>query len=92
MLSLAAANRLRTHIYEPLEDPPAADVAHRVITAPYEDGSALIAFAKSVDVVTYEFNIPTSALDILEQHTAIHPAREALRVSQDRLIEKHLNI
>lgn len=90
MLSLAAAKLgLRTHIYEPASDPPAADVAHRVMTAPYEDGSALIAFAKSVDVVTYEFeNIPTTALDILEQHTAIRPAREALRVSQDRLIEK----
>ena len=40
-------------------------------------------------MVTYEFeNIPTSALDILEQHRVIRPGREALRVSQDRLIEK----
>ena len=90
MLSVAAARLgLRTHIYEPAANPPAADVAHQDTTAPYEDESALIAFANSVDVVTYEFeNIPTSALDILEQHTVIRPSREALRVSQDRLIEK----
>ena len=90
MLSVAAAKLgLRTYIYEPAADPPAADVAHRVMTAPYEDANALIAFANSVDVVTYEFeNIPTAALDILDQHTPIRPPRQALQVSQDRLIEK----
>jgi len=42
-----------------------------------------------VDVITYEFeNIPTSALDILEQIRPIHPGRRALAISQDRLSEK----
>jgi 5-(carboxyamino)imidazole ribonucleotide synthase len=42
-----------------------------------------------VDVITYEFeNIPTSALDILEQIRPIHPGRRALAKSQDRLSEK----
>jgi 5-(carboxyamino)imidazole ribonucleotide synthase len=42
-----------------------------------------------VDVITYEFeNIPTSALDILEQIRPIHPGRQALAISQDRLSEK----
>ncbi len=90
MLSMAASRLgLRTHIFEPAPYPPAADVAHRVTTASYDDERALVDFAKSVNVVTYEFeNIPTSALDILEQHRVIRPGREALRVSQDRLIEK----
>jgi 5-(carboxyamino)imidazole ribonucleotide synthase len=40
-------------------------------------------------VITYEFeNIPTSALDILEQIRPIHPGRRALAISQDRLSEK----
>lgn len=90
MLSVAAARLgLRTHIFEPSSNPPAAEVAHRVTTASYEDETALRAFAEQVDVITYEFeNIPTSALDLLETLRPIRPGREALRVSQDRLIEK----
>ncbi|MCB2116453.1 MAG: 5-(carboxyamino)imidazole ribonucleotide synthase [Rhodobacteraceae bacterium] len=90
MLSVAAARLgYRTHIYEPAANPPAADVAHAVTTAPYEDLAALARFAASVDVITYEFeNIPTSALDALEAARPIHPNRRALAVSQDRLTEK----
>ena len=90
MLAVAASRLgLRVHIYEPGANPPAGDVAHAVTTAPYEDETALRAFAGAVDVITYEFeNIPTSALDLLEQLRPIRPNREALRISQDRLIEK----
>lgn len=90
MLSVAAARLgFRTHVFEPGANPPAADVAHSVTTASYEDADALKSFADQVDVITYEFeNIPTSALDILEAHRPIRPGREALRVSQDRLVEK----
>ncbi|RAZ81888.1 5-(carboxyamino)imidazole ribonucleotide synthase [Cereibacter johrii] len=90
MLSVAAARLgFRTHIFEPSPNPPAADVAHAVTTAPYEDEAALRAFAASVDVITYEFeNIPTSALDLLEALKPLHPNRRALAVSQDRLEEK----
>jgi 5-(carboxyamino)imidazole ribonucleotide synthase len=90
MLSVAAARLgYRTHIYEPSANPPAADVAHRVTTAPYEDADALAAFAGAVDVVTYEFeNVPTAALDLIEARRPIRPNRRALAVSQDRLLEK----
>ena len=90
MLSVAASRLgFKTHIYEPGANPPAADVAHAVTTAPYEDEAALRAFAETVDVITYEFeNIPTSALDILESLRPIRPNRRALAVSQDRLTEK----
>ena len=90
MLAVAASRLgLRTHIYEPGADCPAADVAHRCTTAGYDDHAALAAFAASVDVITYEFeNIPTAALDQLEALRPIRPGRAALATSQDRLIEK----
>ena len=90
MLSVAAARLgFRTHIFEPGANPPAGDVAHTLTTAGYDDVDALTAFAKSVDIVTFEFeNIPTDALDVIENITPIRPNREALRTSQDRLVEK----
>ncbi|MFC2970101.1 5-(carboxyamino)imidazole ribonucleotide synthase [Acidimangrovimonas pyrenivorans] len=90
MLSVAAARLgFRCHIYEPGANPPAADVAHAVTTAPYDDAAALTAFAEAVDVITYEFeNIPTAALDLLEAQRPIRPNRRALAVSQDRISEK----
>jgi 5-(carboxyamino)imidazole ribonucleotide synthase len=90
MLSVAASRLgFKTHIFEPGSNPPAADVAHALTTAPYDDHAALTAFAKSCDIVTFEFeNIPTAALDVIEAHATIRPGREALRISQDRLTEK----
>ncbi len=88
---LVAASRLgfKCHIFEPGAEPPAGQVAHSVTTAGYDNVAALSAFAQNCDVVTYEFeNIPTEALDVIEAHAPIRPGREALRVSQDRLIEK----
>jgi 5-(carboxyamino)imidazole ribonucleotide synthase len=64
-------------------------VAWRTTTAPYEDADALRAFARSVDVVTYEFeNVPAEALDLIEAEVPIRPGRRALAISQDRLPEK----
>ena len=86
-----AASRLgcKTHIFDPAADAPAADVAHRVTTARYDDHAALASFAASVDVITFEFeNIPTAALDQLEHLRPIRPNRRALSISQDRLSEK----
>lgn len=90
MLSVAASRLgFRCHIFEPGANPPAGDVAHAVTTAPYDDHAALRAFGEAVDIITYEFeNIPTAALDILQDRAPIHPGREALRISQDRLTEK----
>jgi 5-(carboxyamino)imidazole ribonucleotide synthase len=90
MLSVAASRLgFRTVIFEPGGDCPASHVANYHLQASYEDEDALRRFAESVDVITYEFeNIPTSALDLLESLKPIHPNREALRVSQDRLTEK----
>ncbi len=90
MLSVAASRLgFKSHIFEPGANPPAGQVADQVTTAGYDDEVALKAFAESVDVITFEFeNIPTAALDIVEAIRPVHPRREALRVSQDRLTEK----
>ena len=90
MLAMAAARLgLKTHIYDPAPEPPAAQVAHRVTTGAFDDTGALARFASTVDVVTYEFeNIPTAALDALEARCPVRPNRRALAVSQDRLDEK----
>ena len=90
MLSVAASRLgLRTHIFEPAKSPPAAHVADMLTTASYEDYPALKAFAKSVSVVTYEFeNIPIETFNCLEEYAPIRPRQEALRISQDRLFEK----
>ncbi len=90
MLSVAASRLgFKTVIFEPGGDCPASHVANYHLQASYGDEDALRRFAESVDVITYEFeNIPTSALDLLESLKPIHPNREALRISQDRLTEK----
>ncbi len=90
MLSVAAARLgYKTHIFEPSANPPAAEVAHALTTALYDDSAALARFAASCDVITYEFeNIPTAALDTLEALRPIRPNRRALAISQDRLLEK----
>ncbi len=90
MLCVAASKLgFQTHIYEPDASAPGSQVANVTTTASYEDQEALAAFAKSVDVITYEFeNIPAATLDYLERYNSIYPNRKALEVSQDRLVEK----
>jgi 5-(carboxyamino)imidazole ribonucleotide synthase len=55
----------------------------------FDDATALQKFAQTCDVVTYEFeNIPVETVQTIEQHTRVHPAKKALAISQDRLLEK----
>ena len=90
MLSVAASRLgFKTCVFEPGGDCPASHVANFHHQAGFDDEAALIAFAESVDAITFEFeNIPTAALDVLEAHRPIRPGRDALRISQDRLTEK----
>lgn len=90
MLAVAASRLgFKTCVFEPGDDCPASHVAHTHIKAEYTDEAALRRFAESVDVITYEFeNIPTAALDLLEPLRPVRPGRRALKVSQDRLLEK----
>jgi len=90
MLALAAARLgLKTHIYAPPGDNPAFDVAHAVTIADWNDGHALLGFAESVDVITYEFeNIWLGAAELPGTHVPVRPGLRALKVAQDRLREK----
>ena len=90
-MSALAAARLgyRCHVYAPESDSPGMQVATARTVASYEDAAALAAFAAAVDVVTFEFeNVPAATLDILAPLVPCRPGVEALRIGQDRLLEK----
>lgn len=90
MLALAAARfGYRVVVLEPGADCPAAQVANRHLVASYDDPEALDALVELCDVVTYEFeNVPLAAARSLVTRVPVRPGTEALRVAQDRLVEK----
>ncbi len=92
MLAIAAAELgLSCHIYCPDPKSPAFAVAAARTIAPYDDESALAAFAGAVDRVTYEFeNIPASAVRFLADRVPVLPGVASLEAAQDRLSEKSL--
>jgi 5-(carboxyamino)imidazole ribonucleotide synthase len=91
MMALAAAPLgLKCHIYAPKGDNPAFDVSAAFTEADYEDEAALMRFASSVSVVTYEFeNVPARTAEILSKHVPVLPSPSALEKTQDRLTEKN---
>ena len=88
MLAVAAAQLgYRTHIFDPHEQPCAADVAAHFTRAAYDDRAALEAFAAAVDVATYEFeNLPVEPLSVLGGK--LRPGLRSLAIAQDRAEEK----
>lgn len=90
MLAMAAGRLgFRTIILEPQPDCPAAQMANRQIAAAYDDADALAELATACDVVTYEFeNIDEDAVAWLAARRPVHPGAKALRIAQDRLVEK----
>ena len=69
---------------------PGAQVAPIVVGA-FDDIAALRKLAGEVDVVTYEFeNVPVAALHEMAAARPCFPPVDALRVSQDRILEKEL--
>jgi 5-(carboxyamino)imidazole ribonucleotide synthase len=90
MLAIAALKiGLRSHVYAPEGEAPAHDAAMAKTVADYGDEAALTAFAKSVDVITYEFeNVPTATVEFLSGLKAVRPGARALALTQDRLVEK----
>jgi 5-(carboxyamino)imidazole ribonucleotide synthase len=90
MLAQAAQTMgYRVHVFEPQADCPAGAVAHREVNASYEDLTALTEFARSCDVITYEFeNIPSGPLAAIAPLVPLHPRAEVLHVCQNRQREK----
>ncbi len=90
-MSALAAARLgyRCHIFTPEADSPASQVAAATIIGAYDDPVALAAFARGVDVITFEFeNVSAAGLDLLAADKPVLPSPAILRVSQDRMTEK----
>lgn len=94
MLAIAAAQLgYKCHIYAPDKISVAAEVAGQFTCADYTDLDALSIFAKSCDIITYEFeNVPVAPLRAIANITPVRPDIRALEISQDRAAEKEFAI
>jgi 5-(carboxyamino)imidazole ribonucleotide synthase len=93
MLTLEAKRMgFRVVTLEPLPDSPCGQVADVQIVAAYDDLRAIGELGARTDVVTYEFeNIPLESVLALEaDRRIVHPGSTALRITQDRILEKTL--
>jgi len=79
----------RVHTFSPLTDTPTGQVADVETAASYEDLDSVRKFARSVDVVTFEFeNVPAAAVEAAAEFVTVHPRGEILHTTQNRLREK----
>ncbi len=79
----------RVHTFSPESDTPTGQVADIETVASYDDLDAVRAFARSVDVVTFEFeNVPSATVDAASQFVDVHPRGDILNTTQNRLREK----
>jgi 5-(carboxyamino)imidazole ribonucleotide synthase len=86
-----AARRMgyRVHTFAPDVDTPAGQISDVEIHAPYEDLDTVRAFARNVDVVTFEFeNVPAATAAAAAQFAPVRPAGAVLHTTQHRLREK----
>jgi 5-(carboxyamino)imidazole ribonucleotide synthase len=90
MFALAARRMgYRVHTLSPGLDTPTGQVADVEIEADYNDLDAIRAFARGVDVVTFEFeNVSTAAADAAAEFVPVRPSGHALHVTQQRGREK----
>ena len=90
MMAIAARRMgYRVHTFSPGEETPTGQVADLEISADYEDLDAIRAFAKGVDVVTFEFeNVSTEAAAAAAEFVPVRPSGSALHVTQQRAREK----
>jgi 5-(carboxyamino)imidazole ribonucleotide synthase len=79
----------RVHTFSPDIDTPTGQIADVETSAEYDDLDAVRAFAKKVDVVTFEFeNVPAATVAAANEFVAAHPRGEVLQTTQNRLREK----
>ncbi len=86
-----AARRLgyRVHTLAPEHDTPTGQIADVEVQASYDDLDRIRAFARAVDVVTFEFeNVPAAAAAAAEEHAIVRPNGRALEIAQHRVREK----
>jgi len=86
-----AAKRMgyRVEVFSDVADCPAAHHCDRVHLGSYDDPAALVAMARGVDVLTFEFeNVSAEPLKALAGLVPVRPAPEVLFTAQDRGREK----
>ena len=90
MFALAARRMgYRVHTLSPGVDTPTGQVADLEVSAEYDDLDAIRAFARGVDVVTFEFeNVSTDAADAAAEIVPVRPSGAALHITQQRAREK----
>ena len=91
MLTLEAKRMgYRVVTLEPFPNSPTGQIADEQIVAAYDDLRAIGELGARTDVVTYEFeNIPLASVLALEaDRRIVHPDSTALRLTQERILEK----
>ncbi len=79
----------RVHTFSPDTDTPTGQVADFETSADYNDLAAVEKFARTVDVVTFEFeNVPSRTVEVAAGFAEVHPRGEILHTTQNRLREK----
>ena len=90
MFALAARRMgYRVHTFSPDNDTPTGQVADVEVVADYDDLEAVRAFARGVQVVTFEFeNVPAATAEAVASVVPVRPNGHVLHVTQNRLREK----
>ncbi len=90
MLAIAARRMgYRIHTFSPERDTPTGQVADVEVCAAYDDLEAVRAFARRVDVVTFEFeNVSAAAAHAASEYAPVRPAGAVLHTTQHRVREK----
>ena len=79
----------RVHTFSPDSDTPTGQIADVETSAEYNDLDQVRAFARSVDVVTFEFeNVPSETVEAAAEFVPVHPRGDILHTTQNRLREK----
>ncbi len=79
----------RVIVLDPDPNSPAGSLANEHVNKAYDDTEGLDYLAQHCAVISTEFeNIPATTLEYLAQKVPVHPSASALRVAQDRRLEK----
>ncbi len=79
----------RVIVLDPDPNSPAGSLANEHVNKAYDDTEALDYLAQHCSVISTEFeNIPATTLEYLAKKVPVHPSASALRVAQDRRLEK----
>ncbi len=79
----------RVIVLDPDTNSPAGSLANEHVCKAYDDNEALDYLAANCAVISTEFeNIPATTLEYLAEQVPVHPSANALRVAQDRRLEK----